>query len=157
MFYNFSPVELARIDSKIQAIITNLGKRFPSMLERIDRDDLFQEGRIAFLQAVKAYKTDGERFGFVKYALIVYQRPQVRYAQNRTSIEDVLGVVEFKSRYIVSILDLLKDLSSKLRRIVLKVLNAIPLTGKDRVYLHRHKHQIQRVWMPYYLQLRMRE
>jgi len=151
--FDFSSEELARIDNMIKAIIANLGKRFPSMLVRMERDDLFQQGRLFYLEAYKVYKTDKPRFRFVKYGLMCLQRPRGQDRFEHVSVNDEILTNWLKGSYMVDLLDLVKNLTWSLKKIVLKKLNGMALTKKEQKRFERSTMELKKIWLPYYQQL----
>jgi len=152
--FDFSPKKIAKIDGRIKAIIWNLNKRFPSMLVRMEWDDLFQEGRLFYLEASKVYTTDKPRFRFVKYAIMTMQAPRGQDRFEHVSVNDEILTNWVKATYIVDLLDLVKGLAWSLKKIVLKKLNGMALTKKEQKRFQRAMPELRKIWVPYYKQLK---
>lgn len=137
--------QIKKVNNTIGGIIGNLNKRFPSMLQRIEWDDLSQEGWLLYLKAKKVYRTDTPCFRFVRYGLMIYQRPKM---VDQTISLDLVDAW-LQSRPVVDVFKMLRGLRLGLKRIVLKKLNGMPLSKKQYNTLYRGGiMELQKLWFP---------
>lgn len=143
------PSQIQRVNVMISKIITNLSKLFPDMFERYTREDYRQQAWVYYLEASKVYKTKRPRFRAVRYGLMLYQSPCARNGNGEIPIAEQW----LKAIYKVDIADLVQGLSFRLKRIIVKRLCGIPLTGTDRMRLSRANGKLRKLWLAYYTQL----